>query len=153
MKFTLDQRTQLDALIDQHAGDAFSREAVIEDYADYLREQAEEGELGDVLHSLARSAVTDKLGQRSWSVESDEQVALFNPEALLSLGDDEYIHMRDARADHLERHRIILDKNFEDVARAHFAKTKYIGNRLPYLRERGCTLGEYEGADDLPEAA
>lgn len=144
MKFTLDQRTKLDDLIDQHEGEAFSREAVIDEFADFMRNEEAGGNLPDIWHDLAVGAVDRHLRQRAWRVEQNEQMAMFDGDALLAMGEDEYVHMKDARAEHVLRHMGVLDENMRRTAAAHFAKTAYLQSRLPVLFDTGDTLADIE---------
>lgn len=111
-------------------------------FREYLARQAAAGELEDVLDELARSAVKHAVRSRAWQVTG--QGALFDPDALFSLGEGHHIRMGEARAAHVLRHGEILTENYERQSTAYFAKHRYISSRLPQLFERGCTLAELE---------
>jgi hypothetical protein len=152
VKFTLDQRSHLANLLDGISGES-DLGPVEQHYADYLREQAATGDLGQVIDDLAHAAVTNATRARSWDVSDGQAGQLFDPGALLSLGDRIVIPMADARGEHVARHLQVLGRNFQAQSQAYHLKAEYLTDRLPHLYQRDCTLGAYEADAGLSDAA
>jgi hypothetical protein len=145
VKFTLDQREALDEILTRHRGEAFSVEVVKDEFCLYLRGEAEAGNLDNLIDELGASAVQQAVHARTWRLDSAQDV-LFDADALLALGDNEYIRMEDVRAEHAVRHLQVLNENHRRQTEAFHKKNGYLTDRIPQLYARGCSLGELEAA-------
>jgi hypothetical protein len=154
MRLTREQRSKLAELIDDCEG-RFTAGAVEAEYADYLRVQAEAGELRDMIGDLARSAVKEALRGRRWG-ENSSQPLLFEAKAVLTLGETEYIHMEDVRGQDALRHVEVLSTNHAAQTKRYSEKIGWLKQRIQALFALGCTLGELEQQEqkcneDAPE--
>lgn len=146
MKFTLDQRSAVDEILEgvlRDNGGYLSDVLLAERIEAFLEREHDEGRLAELIPDLAHRLAKQTIKGRSWEANGVQQ-ALYDAEALLALGDSEHVRMADAEAEHLVRHRAVLDENFRQVTDAYNAKNVYLNDRIPRLWAVGGRLGDLE---------
>jgi hypothetical protein len=133
----------LDEIIDSYREGSFQKAEIKEQYSAYLRAEAEAGRFADAVSQLADAAVEKRLHARRWGQDTNQPL-LFEADAILMLGDNECIHMRDARAENAVQHLEILTENHGRQTKRYTEKSLWLTRRIPDLYALRCTLGELE---------